>query len=291
MTKLSYIVTTRNKLPYLEKVIQELIKNKKEDEEIIMADGASSDGTPEYLAELLAREEIDAYISEPDKSEAHGFNKCILMAQGELIKIISDDDIFHYPSIALCRKFMLEHPEVDLVGTNGGFEKQGSVIAPRILNYTDDYKQWLEHHTPFSFCGLGIMLRKTSIPLIGLLDTSFRRSDAEFSLRATSGPANIAWFTGYTFVNVSNPQSTSIVHMKQIKNETNRLNKFYLNKDPDSFFIEKLKALNNKLRYGKLFSEKNKEVTVTEWTQLFSISENWLIKINQEQNHEFLWEK
>ncbi len=291
MIKLSYIITTRNKLPYLKKVLQELIKNKKGDEEIVVADGASTDGTKEYLAELFGRGEIDAYISEQDKSEAHGFNKCILMSQGELIKIITDDDVFHYPSIARCRKFMLEHPEVDFLGANGGFEKQGSVIAPRILKYTDDYKQWLEHHTPFSFCGLGIMLRKTSIPLIGLLDTSFRRSDAEYSLRITSGPANIAWLTGYSFVNMSNPQSTSITHMRQIKKETDRLNMFYLNKNPDSFLIEKLKVLRNKILYGMLFLKNHEVSHVDEPGKLSSISVEWLEKINQEQNTEFLWKK
>ncbi len=291
MIKLSYIITTRNKLPYLQKIMQELIKNKKEDEEIVVADGASTDGTKEYLAELFGRGEIDAYISEQDKSEAHGFNKCILMSQGELIKIITDDDVFHYPSIARCRKFMLEHPEVDFLGTNGGFEKQGSVVAPRMLSYTDGYKQWLEYHTPFSFCGLGIMFRKTSIPLIGLLDTSFRRSDAEYSLRITSGPANIAWFTGYAFVNVSNQQSTSITHMKQIKKETDRLNIFYLNKNPDSFLIEKLKVLRNKTLYGMLFLKKHAVSHVDEPGKLSSISVEWLEKINKEQNTEFLWKK
>ena len=99
------------------------------------------------------------------------------------------------------------------------------------------------------------MIRRSSLPLLGLWDPSFRRADAEFSLRVTAGKANIAWYTGYSFVNISNPQSVSLVYMKKIKDETDRLNKFYLNKNPDSFIVEKLKVLRNKIRSG-FFREK-----------------------------------
>jgi len=37
------------------------------------------------------------------------------MAEGKLLKIINDD-IFFYEGIRKCKNFMLEHPEVDLIG-------------------------------------------------------------------------------------------------------------------------------------------------------------------------------
>ena len=46
---LSYIITTRNKLPYLKECIQLLLDNVLLDEKIIVVDGASTDGSLEYL--------------------------------------------------------------------------------------------------------------------------------------------------------------------------------------------------------------------------------------------------
>jgi len=290
MINLSYIITTRNKLPYLKSTLGELIKNKKEDEEIVVADGASTDGTKEYLESLFSQKKIDTYVSEPDASEAHGFNKCMLMANGILIKLITDDDAIYYPAVGSCKNFMLEYPEIDILGTNGGFLKQNTKEDPRIFDYSNEQKNWIKDHTPFAACGLGLMVRRRSIPLIGLLDPAFRKSDGEFLLRVTSGKANIAWYSGYAFVNISNPKSTSIVHMKQIESETERMNKFYLNQNPDPFLIKKLKALKNKILHGQ-HSEKKPEGAQSDLSSLILVSLGWLEKINRKSHAEFIWKK
>jgi glycosyltransferase involved in cell wall biosynthesis len=92
--RLSYVLTTFNKLSYLKEILEDLINNCKEDEEIVISDGASSDGTITFLESLLRDGKIHQFVSEKDFGEAHGFNKAILLANGELIKLISDDDIF-----------------------------------------------------------------------------------------------------------------------------------------------------------------------------------------------------
>lgn len=290
--KLSYAITTRNKLPYLKGVLDRLIKQKKLDEEIIIADGGSTDGTREYLAELKNNHAIDQFVSEPDKGEAHGFNKCLLSARGELIKIITDDDVFYYPAIMDCKNFMLSNPNIDLLSTNGGFKNQDATPYVKTLDYTKNYQQWQRDHTPFSFCGLGIMIRKSSLPIVGLFNPSFRRADAEFSLRVTSSKANIAWHSGFSFVNISNPKSTSIVHQKKIKEETDLLNKLYLNKNPDLFNVHKFKALKNRLLNRSSFQTAIlQENYQAQWSEFFSMSEKWLIAQNQKSTPQFLWNK
>ena len=49
---ISYVVTTYNKLPYLQQVLGRLVAARRPDEEIVVADGGSSDGTPAYLQGL-----------------------------------------------------------------------------------------------------------------------------------------------------------------------------------------------------------------------------------------------
>src|SRR5438552_17918629 len=93
---LSYLLTTYNKLSYLKEVLKTLMDNRKDDEEIIVTDGGSTDGTREYLQKIYQDGKIDQYISEKDFGEAHGFNKGIMKARGELVKIITDDDVFDF---------------------------------------------------------------------------------------------------------------------------------------------------------------------------------------------------
>ena len=290
-TTLSYIITTKNKLPYLKESMERLLQHVKGGEEIIVADAESTDGTKEFLNDLKQSGKIEYFVSEPDFGESHGLNKLLLVARGTLIKIITDDDVFHYPAIEACKKFMLAETQIDMVSTEGGFKDQNIATSVRPLAYEQGYRQWQKDHTPFSFCGLGTMIRRSSLPLLGLWNPSFRRADAEFSLRVTAGKANIAWYTGYSFVNISNPQSVSLVYMKKIKDETDRLNKFYLNKNPDSFIVEKLKVLRNKIRSGFFGKKPSSAAFQAQWPKLSADALKWLEEMNATGNPEFLWNK
>ncbi len=289
---LSYIITTRNKLPYLRRAMTRLLAEHQDNENILVADGASADGTKEFLAELYRAGKIQNYTSEPDEGESHALNKLLLRAQGQLIKIITDDDVFFYPAIRACKTFLLAHPEIDLIGTEGGIShNQNPHDIARAVVYETAYRAWRTDHTPFSFCGLGIMFQRSSLPILGLWDPAFRRADAEFSYRITAGKANIAWYTGYSFVNVSNPQSVSIVHMKKIKEETERLDKFYLNKDPDSYFAAGCNAIRVKLNLTRGSSSRAQASPaqfLAASPDLFLAAEKWLEARNQEQRPEFL---
>lgn len=286
--RLSYLMTTRNKLPYLKEVLTKLTESKKNDEEIIIADGASTDGTKEYLQSLKQKALIDHYISEPDSGEAHGLNKLFLMAKGEVMTIITDDDVFHFPTIQIAKHFMLENPEIDLLGTNGGSKDQLPNSNVRPFLYESNYLEWQKKHTPFSSCGVGLFFRRSSIPLLGLWNTSFKQLDAEFMFRNTFGKTNIAWYTGHTFVNISNPQSTTLVHSKRIKRENDYLKEFYLNKKPKSYFNQKSNALFYKIKSGSLFRKRSEEAYKSNWQEAAEKAAEWLEQINKEKKSEFL---
>lgn len=286
---LSYLIVTKNKFPYLRESIQKLIKEKKDDEEILVADGASSDDTKEFLFDLKNKGMIDYYVSEPDFGEAHALNKLSFAAKGEFITIVTDDDVFHYPTLHAMKEFMREHPEIDMLGADGGFKDGDLQKSVRPFYYEHNYKEWQKSHTPFAFCCLALMYRRSSLPLLGLWNPAFKKLDAEFSLRNTSGKANVAWYTGHAYVNISTPQSTSLVHMKRIKNETDFLDRFYLGKNPDPFVIEKFKVLRNKLRSGLFSKQKDSPISLEEKrSKLVEIAEKWLEKINKEKKLEFI---
>lgn len=221
---LSYILVTRNKLPYLKVALADLLAHKQRGEEIVVVDGDSTDGSREYLQELFVRGDIDKFISEPDRCIGHGSNKGILMAKGELLKTLTDDDILYYDHIQKCKAFMFEHPEIDVIGMNGMTDDG------KEYHREEDFLLWkTTPYHPFMFFELGMMMRRSSIPLIGLFDTSFTFCDAEYTIRLTAGKARIGWYTGIAWKHVSNRSSTNINQRELWRKESARLRWMYPN--------------------------------------------------------------
>lgn len=239
---LSYVLTTRNKLAYLKEILPTLIAAKQSDEEIMVADGASTDGTVEYLRQLYEQNKIDFFISEPDKGEAHGFNKLMAAARGDMIKLITDDDAFYYPSIRACKEFMLTHPEIDFLSTEGIRYRNNPVDPYGPMFSQSLFERWQKDHTPFAFCGLGIMIRKSSLPLLGYLHTGFIRVDAEYALRVTAGKAKLAWYTGECFAHILNENSTSLTQATRMLEDMERLEAAYLGKPMPSRLWKRLRS-------------------------------------------------
>lgn len=288
---LSFVVTTRNKLPLLREVVNRLINNVKADEEIIVIDADSTDGTKEYLQELFNSGKIHQYLSEPDKGEAHGFNKGFLKARGKLIKVITDDDDFYWQGIQECKEFMLSHPEIDVLGTDGGgttWPKISSILPQVHYNI---YQKWKLQSIPFWFCGLGLMIRRSSLPLTGLFHTGLVRVDAEFSLRITSIPVNLAWYTGFNYVRITNSQSNTITQNKRIILEGKKLTQFYLEgkyKKAESLWIKLKNFIYSIKPKCKTNSIKNYSQSEN-WSDVFAMCDKWLEENNNKVKKEFIF--
>ena len=296
--KLSYVITTRNKLPYLKELMKWLLENVQADEEIVVADGASTDGTVEYLKGLYEQEKIHQFISEPDKGEAHGYNKCLLMARGELIKIITDDDAFYYPGIQACKQFMLANPNIDILGTQGALG--GEWLTPyEITGYLKSYQEWKKYGRCFEFGGLGLMLRRQSLPLLGLFNVNYYSVDHEYTCRATAGKANVAWFTQICWVHVSNPSSNSR-NGKRMREDAIKLIQIYKLEHPLSMRIRFLMfdAMKLKARVGHYikqiipFLDKVKPMNkIYDPEKYFSLLQQWLDEQNAQAPGEFWFRK
>lgn len=246
---LSYVITTRNKLPFLKHVLTRLLKHVQQDEEIVVTDGSSTDGTAEYLSDLYKQGLIHQFISEKDRGESHGYNKGFLMARGELIKIITDDDVFSYPAIRDCKKYMLEHKDVDVIIGNTfhtSFENYDKIECQKSVE--DNYFRWLNNGDCFPFTGLSLMFRKQSLAFIGLFSCGTSYPDTEFSLRITSTGANIAWNSSGIVIRVDNPGS----NMRNFGTENNQseVDRFYYFYDK-KYRMKKNNLLSFVLSYSK----------------------------------------
>jgi len=227
--KVSYVVTTYNKLPYLQQVMERLVATRQPDEEIVVADGGSKDGTPDYLRGLYESGKIQQFVSERDKGESHGFNKCMLMARGEVVKIITDDDAFDYTAIRAAANFMLEHSDVDvMMGYTGLLHLENMTHISLYEDVADNFKRWLNNKEPVWMIGLPMLIRRTSLALTGLFNTGVVQMDTEFTYRITSLNVNLAWIDQALSVRIENPQSNFRVMGRQTsQGEVDRMRYFY----------------------------------------------------------------
>jgi glycosyltransferase involved in cell wall biosynthesis len=251
---LSYILTTYNKLPFLKESLGRAISNIQPDEEIVVTDGGSTDGTREYLEDLYRQGKIHQFVSERDFGESHGTNKALLLARGNIIKLLTDDDVFNFQEIRRCRDFLIHHPEIDFLSTNGVTVHWDTPSVPRLAQYTNDFISHREQKKPFGFCGLGWMWRKNSLPLLGFMNPSFIRMDAEYSLRITASKARIAWYTGIVWARLLHPYSNAKKQRQQINKETKLLERLYglqLSKTSDVLSLGKVFLWSLKQKYFK----------------------------------------
>ena len=226
---LSYIIATHNRLPFLKITLQKLIDELLSDEEIVVVDGNSADGSKEYLRQLFEAGKIHQYISEPDKNQAHAWNKAMLMARGTIIKKIIDDDVFCYKAIRECKNFMQHNPAIDVIISNDLGSTLNDYKNIQKHSRLTQFEKWNKGLTrSFTFGDVHTLIRRNSLAYIGLYNTSFIMMDWEYSLRISYLKANIAYYTGFNTLSVAHPQTvSSLKNEKLIKEQGEKGCVFY----------------------------------------------------------------
>jgi len=289
---LSYVLTTYNKLPYLKLVMNDLLNNCREGEEIIVTDGGSTDGTVQYLQELYRDGKIHQLVSGKDFGEAHGFNRGILMARGEIVKLLSDDDVFDYEAIRLCKNYLLANKGVDMIATNGIGEIMSGQFTP--FKFDTEFGQYAKNKIPFPFTGLGLIFRRTSLSIFGLFNTSFKRVDAEFSLRVTASKSNLVWYTGYTWLHLGNNDSNSHKFRSQMESELERLKSLYIPREKPTIKKTIRKSLSFIKNKGKAVfqrkpaSDQSHGRSEVDYQSHFTMAVKVLHEFNKSQPFQFL---
>lgn len=186
--KISVIIPTRNRSQYLKRMLDKLFEDTYPNREVIVVDGASTDGTVELLKSYGDR--ITRWVSEPDDGENFAVNRALRMADGEIIKYMPDDDMLRPGALGSAAKYLVEHADVDILfGQTAIWDERG---GGRTLSFVTDVadtgrltlRHWLREtqgvFTPAAFIRKGVFDR------IGLLSTDYVPGDMEFWARAVS---------------------------------------------------------------------------------------------------------
>lgn len=262
--------------------LEYLIRSLDEDDEIIVIDGQSTDGTAEYLQSLYDNGDINQLVIEPDYCQAHGTNKGMLLARGEIIKIITDDDYYNYAEIKKCKQYMINNPEVDVLNANIAAQFTPGIPFRVIKEREKAYRLWSSGEgKPFWFSDHGLFIRRNKLPLVGLWDTNVICIDVEYTLRMTaSHKINLVWYTGIVCVALVNQYSNFNRFADRVKNDTDRICHYYI----DDYHPPVTPKPAKDFRTEEFFLTESIEDS-------FSFSEQWLLSHNNDLKLEFLYSK
>jgi glycosyltransferase involved in cell wall biosynthesis len=145
--------------------------------EHVIIDGASSDGTVEYLESL--GDAVTLWISEPDTGIADAMNKGLAQARGQYVLVLHAEDTF-IDRGALGRAVEhLSNSSEDILSFDVLFIRNGTGRAYRSRAFC--WKTYFKTTIPHQ----GAFCRRDVFDRIGMFDTSFRICmDYEFFLRA-----------------------------------------------------------------------------------------------------------
>lgn len=111
--KVSLITVCYNAGPVLAETLNSVLEQTHPDIEVIVVDGASSDGTTDILERYLPR--LDHCISEPDKGIYDAMNKGLKVATGDVIGFVNAGDLLMTPEVIAQVVAAFERDRVDAV--------------------------------------------------------------------------------------------------------------------------------------------------------------------------------
>ncbi|MES2425760.1 MAG: glycosyltransferase [Bacteroidota bacterium] len=290
--ELSYIIATYNRLAFLKITLEKLLAKLQPGEEIVIVDGNSTDGTKEYLQQLFEQRKIHQFLSEPDKNQAHAWNKAMLMAKGILIKKIIDDDVFDYQSIRKCKDHMLQHPLVDVVLSNdlSSLFNDHKIIHPDTR--IPEFEKWCKGLLPsFSFGDVHMLIRRSSLSYIGLYNTAYVMMDWEYALRISYLKANIVYYTGYNALSVAHPQTVTSSANKQLINLQGKRGAIFYEYDGDNSdmsYWSRLKIFIGKIIYRSKSSTSLVNPNLTGINNIYEHYYKAIAEINKNEHFKFL---
>lgn len=183
--KVSIITVTYNSAKTLKNTLNSVANQTYKNIEHIIVDGASTDGT-QAIAEAH-RNQIAAYISEPDNGIYDAMNKGLKLATGDIIGLLNSDDVFANNQVieTVVKHFEQEHCDViygDMIYKSSDPSDHTIYRYWKSNNFNADSLKfgWMPPH-PTLYCTRKVYNE------VGNYDTRFRIcSDYDFALRIFS---------------------------------------------------------------------------------------------------------
>jgi glycosyltransferase involved in cell wall biosynthesis len=113
MHRISLVIPNYNCGATLERTLRSILDQNYPNLQLIVADSASTDASPEIIARY--RDRIDVLIAEKDNGQADGLNKAFAHADGEIRGWLCSDDELLPGSLAHMAEQFAAHPDADVI--------------------------------------------------------------------------------------------------------------------------------------------------------------------------------
>lgn len=185
--RLSIIIPSFNQAGFIGQTLDSILSQGREDIEILVIDGGSTDGTVELLKSRSAG--IAWWCSEPDRGQTDAINKGLERMTGDVWLYLNSDDLLAPHAIQLVMDHFAAHPDCDWIGGHAEiFDDSGVTgeVAPgpvdRPIDYLAPWSRRNRHVFPFSGCSF---MRRRLSDRLGPMDESLHYSmDIDYYCRA-----------------------------------------------------------------------------------------------------------
>ena len=242
--RVSFVLTTRNKARFIDEALRRAIALVGGNDELIVIDGASTDGTAEIVASY--GDQIDVFISEPDASCDHAINKGMLVAKGEYFKHLTDDDEFGPNAMEQAISVLQANPDVDLL-VCGGMRQAADHIYPFYVTPDVNYGTSPENVFKYGTCGVGFLIRRSSLPLMGLANSTGVATDAEFVAKAIYRGARVKFCRINLFHHPIYEHSAIMAQRSALEQDMNRIARQYCSRWFYLKYLVKTSLLRNRI--------------------------------------------
>ena len=187
-------------------MLNNLNEIKSGNDEIIVINGGNSD---------ISNNIVSTHIKEPDISPGHALNKGILIAKGKYIKNISDDDFIWKKQLDRAINILKTNKNIDLL-VCGGIRQKENKKFPFYFPPNSNYGKSLEQTINYGICGEGLIIRHSSIPIIGLCPIGVA-SDGEYIIQSIYHGGNVKFCRICLFYRNSNYDDINTTNKDLVK--------------------------------------------------------------------------
>jgi glycosyltransferase involved in cell wall biosynthesis len=232
LPRFSVVIATYNRKNYLKRMLDKLFQEGYPDLEVIIVDGCSQDGTVELLKTY--GEKISYWISEPDEGEYFAYNKGITFVTGEIVKLMSDDDVLRPGIFNKVATFLSQNPDIEILfGQTALWKEMNSeLVSIGETNLIDpsklSLKNWLRATQEVR--SMSAFLRPSVFQKIGNFETRYACGDMEFWMRAASRGIKMGIFPEIVVDYYYTGQNTVTQKRKQIASDMIHITSRYGNK-------------------------------------------------------------
>src|ERR1700676_107501 len=138
----SIILCVRNGLPHVRDAVESVRSLTYPHYELIVQDGASTDGTLEYLRSVDGLPAM-AIVSEPDTGIGQGFNLALRRSNGDIVGSVDADNVLRHDALDIVVRRFGEHPD--------------AAVIYGACDMIDADRKFLHSWTPPEFDLLGLM--------------------------------------------------------------------------------------------------------------------------------------